>query len=406
MANFKFSQPVARGFAASAVLLAGHAWYFSSADIVLADALLLLLIVACWGYFIRQDKRGVEQVVVHGRPDVAMAIQETNDFHAELGREVAAQMRSARAELDNTQAILGDAIGKLVNNFTSMVEQVHVQQELTEFMRADEKRADEKNSEGKGSTSQFTDFVNFTSEVMSGFVNSTVESSKNAMELVEKMDAIDTEVSGILNILNEVEGIAKQTNLLALNAAIEAARAGEAGRGFAVVADEVRNLSEKTDKFSKQIRTLVHDANDSIRLAETTINKLAATDMTYVMTSKQRVQDMMGELGEMNKVVEQNALKLGEISNKVEENVNVAVATLQFQDMSSQLIGHAQMRLAVLQELASELGGYRRGQTVEAYRAQVAAYRASLQQHVVTLDEKKSNPVAQENFDTGEIELF
>ena len=226
------------------------------------------------------------------------------------------------------------------------------------------------------------------------------------MELVEKMDAINREVSSILNILNEVESIAKQTNLLALNAAIEAARAGEAGRGFAVVADEVRNLSESTNKFSKQIRTLVHNVNSSLVDAEQSINKLAASDMTFVMDSKQHVQGMMSDLTALNATIAQNAVELKEINDKVEHNVGVAVSTLQFQDMSSQLISHAQMRIEALQEVAGQMSGGVDSPSREEYLQQIAAYRNSLSEHVMGLDEKKTNPVAQENFDTGDIELF
>jgi len=226
------------------------------------------------------------------------------------------------------------------------------------------------------------------------------------MELVEKMDAINGQVSSILGILNEVENIAKQTNLLALNAAIEAARAGEAGRGFAVVADEVRNLSENTNKFSKQIRSLVHNVNDSLVSAETAINKLAANDMTFVMDSKKHVHEMMSDLSALNETMAQNAVELSQINAKVEYNVGVAVSTLQFQDMSSQLIGHAQMRMAALQEVANQMTQGIDSPSRQEYLEQIARYNQSLHEHVVTLDAKKSNPVAQDNFDTGDIELF
>lgn len=399
MANANCMASILPGATVSAVLLGVHAWYFSSVDIVLGDGLLFVALVGSWSYFLNQKNAAANEVMWSAGTELAL-IREAGSFHVELGQQVAAQMRLARAELDNTQAILSDAIGKLVNNFTSMVEQVHTQQQLTQFMLSGHE------DEGGSAKSKFGEFVSFTSEVMINFVDNTVTSSKHAMELVEDVDSINSKVGSILNILNEVEGIAKQTNLLALNAAIEAARAGEAGRGFAVVADEVRNLSEKTDKFSKQIRTLVHDANGSIQLAEATINKLAATDMMFVMTSKQRVQDMMGELTEMNKVVAGDAVKLGQVSAKVEENVSVAIATLQFQDMSSQLIAHAQMRMAALQEMASEMGAATDCHSATDCQARIAAYRASLDRHVTTLDDKKSNPVGQDNFDTGDVELF
>src|SRR5574340_624 len=391
------------GALVSGVLLGGHALYFGGMGIALADALLLLLSVAGWTYLLKlaapgEGSSGRAELSAQG--DMPL-IHESNTFHVQLGNELSSQLASAHTELGNTQAILSDAIARLVDTFTAMAEEVRRQQALTIFISDGDK-----DSEGRNAKQKFEHFVQSTSDAMSEFVDTTVQNSKRAMELVEKMDAINAQVSGILGILTEVESIAKQTNLLALNAAIEAARAGEAGRGFAVVADEVRNLSENTNKFSKQIRKLVGNVNDSLISAEQSINSLAATDMTFVMDSKQRVQAMMTDLSALNETIAKNAVELNLINTKVEQNVAVAVSTLQFQDMSSQLLAHAQMRLAALQEVASEMRKGTAQPNPNEYLEQIAAYNRSLHEHVITLDEKKSNPVAQDNFATGDIELF
>ena len=403
MKNSSFPRLALTGTLISGVVLGGHALYFDSVNVALADALLFLSLVVCWGYLLKRAGTGNAAADIpesSAQGDVPL-IHESNTFHVQFGKEVSSQLGSAHTELGNTQAILSDAIAKLIENFTAMAEEVRAQQALTMFISSGNN-----NHEGGSAKEKFEVFVHATSDAMNEFVDSTVQNSKHAMELVEKMDAINEQVSSILGILNEVENIAKQTNLLALNAAIEAARAGEAGRGFAVVADEVRHLSENTNKFSKQIRSLVHNVNNSLVSAETSINKLAASDMTFVMDSKQHVQEMMADLTALNETMAQNAIELSRINAKVEQNVAVAVSTLQFQDMSSQLIAHAQMRMAALQEVANQMGKGADSLDRRAYLEQIAAYNRSLHEHVVSLDARKSNPVAQDNFETGDIELF
>jgi len=127
------------------------------------------------------------------------------------------------------------------------------------------------------SASQETTAANKSAQNGSEIIENTILSIKtlateveNSAEVVNQLVSFTSKVGGTVNIIGE---IAEQTNLLALNAAIEAARAGEQGRGFAVVADEVRNLASRTQSSTADIKEMLNDLNKISHTASSAMNR-------------------------------------------------------------------------------------------------------------------------------------
>ena len=346
------------------------------------------------------DGAGVTTQVAGGEND---ALAATGSALVRCGSEFHAHFDVTRNELGRAQQIFSEAIGKLIASFNDMSAQSRRQQELGFGV------VQQQSGEGNGSS--FEQFARKTSETLRTFVDSVVANSKLAMELVEMTERIALETRQILGMLGEIEGISKQTNLLALNAAIEAARAGEAGRGFAVVADEVRDLSGRTSHFSQQIRGLMSNMQKSISDTEVAINKMAAQDMTFALQSKQDVEEAMQTIEEMNRHTGDVVAELNQLSESMEASVSQAVVSLQFQDMVTQLVTHVSNRLGELQAIMDEIGAA--GQLAAGGSLspdQAARLKATVANAMALLDGinhvTENNPVKQEGFASGEVELF
>ena len=312
------------------------------------------------------------------------------------------QHEAIRSEVSRVQDMLSDAIATLTSSFNGILTATQAQEAIAVGLVKDDADAE--------SATSFDTFVQTTSDVMQKVVDNVVMNSKLGMELVELTDRISRRASDVESILGQIAGIAKQTNLLALNAAIEAARAGEAGRGFAVVADEVRDLSTRTSQLSQQISTVMKSMREGVSGAEEAIERLASTDMNFAVQSKDQVAQVLTSIEDINQQRGKAIVRLGEHAREMDGEVGRAITALQFQDMVSQLITHVDKRAEALDAFMGEFDGLSEGirrLVMSGDAAALVQTAGQVRQHLAAIEERLSrSPVSQTEMSHGDIDLF
>ncbi|AMN46626.1 hypothetical protein ACG33_05845 [Steroidobacter denitrificans] len=133
------------------------------------------------------------------------------------------------------------------------------------------------------------------------------------------MGEINESSRKIADIIGVIDEIAFQTNLLALNAAVEAARAGEQGRGFAVVATEVRNLAQRSASAAKEIKELINDSVDKVKVGSELVDESGKT-LAEIMESVKKVTDIVAEIAAAS---EEQSAGIEQVNNAVSQMDNV-----------------------------------------------------------------------------------
>ena len=152
-------------------------------------------------------------------------------------------------------------------------------------------------------------------ETMGRLVDNMKQVDHVVGEAARQIASLEAQSENISRIVAVIRDIAEQTNLLALNAAIEAARAGEAGRGFAVVADEVRKLSERTAQSTQEIASMVAEVQDSTREAVAGIER----GVSAVQASSEEAGQASEIIGKLQGIAQEVALIVSELDSALRE---------------------------------------------------------------------------------------
>ncbi|MCG5512919.1 methyl-accepting chemotaxis protein [Ectothiorhodospira shaposhnikovii] len=262
------------------------------------------------------------RVPVEGNDELARVARAFNDmgdsFRNILGQVsgAAAQLAAASEQLSTVteqtlrrvgeQQSQTELVATAMNEMTATV--VEVARSASEASAAAAKANDESRESQAISTQAIRAIQELADEI------------SRAADVIQKLEADSEKIGAVLDV---IQGIAEQTNLLALNAAIEAARAGEQGRGFAVVADEVRTLASRTQTSTREIESMIKTLQDGARAA-----------VQVMQSGRKRAEDTSAGAGEADKSL---------------RTIVAAVGTIT--DMSSQIASAAEEQSAVAEDI-------------------------------------------------------
>ena len=198
--------------------------------------------------------------------------------------------------------------------------------------------------------------------------------------VVQTMRDIASSSQKIADIISVIDGIAFQTNILALNAAAEAARAGEQGCGFAVVAGEVRNLAQRSAQAAREIKSLIEDSVSRVDVGSTLVESAGET-MDEIVNAVTRVTDIMGEIAsasdEQSRGIDQVGLAVAEMDRVTQQNASLveesAAAAAALEEQASRLTqAVAVFRIQHDQQRARDVAAAKPVSTVQPRKAAVA----------------------------------
>ena len=356
----------------------------------------------------RVESQAADDPVAPPSPVVSAAADCTG-FAVDLLRK---ERHGVSEEVDRVERLIGDAVNELATAFERLHDLARAQERIVNEVVArnagDHPGGDSEDC-GEPSCPSVQEMVREVGGLMQHFVDLLVSVSKESVAVVHSIDDMVERLDGTFNNLGEAKIIADQTNLLALNAAIEAARAGEAGRGFAVVADEVRSLSARSADFNEQVRRGITEARQSVEAVRDMVGRIAARDMNVTLRSKDRVDSILRRISNMNEFLSEKMREVSSIGGQLDETVGVAVRSLQFEDIANQALGAAAAHLDRVHVLEDCIESYAQA-AGQGENVLDEAWWQGVQETLSRLREEwarqGAKAVSQQSMEQGDVELF
>lgn len=285
---------------------------------------------------------------------IYQAVQTMNLSLAELVEHLTQSMIALKDELSDVHSRSGTV--------SQLTEDQHQSTEMIATAITEMASSANNVAESAQQTAINTDNADKQSVRTQELINATVSNIEGLAEQLSTASTavaeLDNEVNSIVKVLDVIGDIAEQTNLLALNAAIEAARAGEQGRGFAVVADEVRNLAGRTQGSTKEIQQMISNLQEGSHNAISTMEVCAETSKSTVSESKnasdalQQIVTALETISSMSHQIASASEEQKYVSEDITQRVNIIEESGQ---QLAKVVTDSQNSTQTLTELADDL---------------------------------------------------
>ncbi|OLQ94042.1 chemotaxis protein [Vibrio ponticus] len=304
---------------------------------------ILLSLITCWVLINSIVKPLVNiqramQEIASGDGDLNQTI--TSEANDEIGKlaesfnQFVGKIRSTIQQVVSTNNAVKNELSNLVAMSHGIADQTNQQRQESELVSTavNEMQATSQvvsdNARDAAQASQSADIeVQTTNRVLDQTVDSIRTLAGEIDEASGVINHLSSDVGNIASVLDVIKGIAEQTNLLALNAAIEAARAGEQGRGFAVVADEVRSLASRTQQSTGEIQAMIEKlqqgAEQAVQVMNSSRNSSESTidSAGQASQSLQTILNAISSMSDMNTHIASAAVQQNTVSEEVSENI-------------------------------------------------------------------------------------